>query len=108
MFTHHLRGLSQQKGLTKVSPFLHLNPSFGRDKSHFAGLNHFVMKSDFVGSYDGFNFTCSADFIRVQHGFHRILYDFIENEKYFKKVLTFIERCVIIYKHSREYSEMLV
>ena len=36
------------------------------------------MKSDFVGSKDGFNFICEADFIRVKRGFHRALRDFIE------------------------------
>ena len=30
-----------------------------------------VMKSDFVGLMDGFNFICGADFIQVTLGFHR-------------------------------------
>ncbi len=30
-----------------------------------------VMKSDFVGLGDGFNFICEADFIQAPLGFHR-------------------------------------
>jgi len=30
-----------------------------------------VMKSDFVGLMDGFNFICGADFIQATLGFHR-------------------------------------
>jgi hypothetical protein len=30
-----------------------------------------VVKSDFVGLGDGFNFICAADFIQATLGFHR-------------------------------------
>ena len=49
--------------------FLQLNPSFGRDKSHFAGLNHFVMKStlsgvktDLISPAQQISPVCNTDF----------------------------------------------
>ena len=55
-----------------------------------------MMKSDFVGSKDGFNFICEADFIRVKRGFHRASRDFIEKSfqlwyNVFKDVISMAE-----------------
>ena len=40
-----------------------------------------VVKFDFVGIKDEFNFICEADLIRVLFGFHRTLHNFIKKTK---------------------------
>ena len=68
---------SRKNPLSIDKGFFQLNPSFVRNNTVFDRWNHFMMKSDFVGITDGFNFICETDFFRVKLGFHRALHDFI-------------------------------